>query len=319
MPRVQEYQTIIRTGQSYPQSSHIENHPPIFPPHPPLQWQHQMPLATHLPLTTSLLTYPLLLRLQTGPTPTPLSYTTALKTISTLHSLLITTLSLCYLHNFNHNHKSKRPPQTPPTQTPYPNDTHNPTITARSPFANAIAGLEAGYLLQDTIALLLKAHIHHTHTHTHTPPSQKRTYTQTLPLPLLTHHLTLAPLLLLLQHRITHHRERGIHIIIQFLLMNASTPLLNLRWYLRTFAPNRKRAILAADISFAIAFFVARIGLVGVVLRDYGAWHGMGAWETYWRGLRVPCQVGTGALVGVNLGWWGVGVGKLVRGLWRGG
>lgn len=290
-----------------------------------------MPFPTHLPLTTSLLTYPILLRLLTGPNPTPLTYTTALKAISTLHSLLITTLSLIYLHNFNQTYPSKPPPQVPsqpPLQKSYPNDTNNPTITARSPFANAIAGLEAGYLLQDTLALLLKAHIQHTYAHTHhhqhphTPkpnPKPKSSYTQTLDIPLLTHHLTLAPLLLLLHHRITHHRESGIHVIIQFLLMNASTPLYNLRWYLRTFAPAHKRAILATDISFAIAFFVARIGLVGVVLRDYGAWHGMGAWETYWRGLRVPCQVGTGALVGVNLGWWGVGVGKLVRGLWRGG
>ncbi len=295
-----------------------------------------MPFPTHLPLTTSLLTYPLLLRLLTGPDPTPRTYTTALKAISTLHSVLITTLSLIYLHNFKHNHTypSKPPPQTlpkphlPQTQTPNPNDTNNPTITARSPFANAIAGLEAGYLLQDTLALLLKAHIQHTYAHTHhhqhphTPkpnPNPNPSYTKQLNIPLLTHHLTLAPALLLLHHRITQNRESGIHIIIQFLLMNASTPLLNLRWYLRTFAPSRKRAILATDVSFAIAFFVARIGLVGLVLRDYGAWHGMGAWETYWWGLRVPCQVGTGALVGVNLGWWGVGVGKLVRGLWRGG
>jgi len=273
-----------------------------------------MPTLTHLPLTTSLLTDPLLLRLLTGPSPTSTRYTAALKATSTLHSLLTTALSLTYLHNTHSKWPSPSPPLSPnsiahtPNQRNYPNESHNPTITTRSTFGNAIAGIEAGYLLQDTLALLLKAH-------TYRHPTRSNVLDKTL----IAHHITIASLLLLLQYHIAHNREAGIYIIIQFLLMNASTPVLNLRWYLRTYAPAWRRAGLATDVLFAAAFFVARVGLVWVVLRDYGAWHGMGAWEAYWQALRVPCQLGTGALLGVNLGWWGILVRNLVRKLRKGG
>lgn len=279
-----------------------------------------MQTRTHLPLTTSFLTYPLLLRLLTGPSPTATRYTAALKATSTLHSLLITTLSLTFLHKQRSKwpHTSPRPAHLHPDinaqiapKGAYPDDSHNPTITAQSGFGNAIAGIEAGYLIQDTFALLLKAHIYRNHQH-----ADRRGVLDKM---LLAHHTTIASLLLVLQYYITHKREAGIYIIVQLLLMNASTPLMNLRWCLRTFAPGRKRAVLATDVLFAAAFFVARVGLVWIVLRDYGGWHGMGALEAYLKALRVPCQLGTGALLVVNLGWWGMVVRNLVARLRKGG
>ncbi len=69
---------------------------------------------------------------------------------------------------------------------------------------------------------------------------------------------------------------------------------------------------LLADVAFAASFFAARVGLVYKILADYGSWHGWGAWETYWRALRLPCQMGTGALFLDNVSWWGVMVGNLV-------
>lgn len=272
-----------------------------------------MPTPSLLTLTTSLLSYPLLLRLLTGSHPTPSRYTAALKTTSTIHSLLTTTLALIFLHH----HRPQLPPSSPktsgtqihraPGQDGYPNDTHNPTITSHSSFGNAITALEAGYLIQDTFALLLKSHIHSRAAGNHARPKTK------LDIPLLTHHVSLSAALLLLQYYISQRREAGIYIIVQFLLMNASTPVLNLRWWLRTYRPGGKGVVLAADVGFAVVFFVARVGLVWSILRDYGAWHGWGAWEAYWVGLRVPCKVGTGALLGVNLGWWGVMVRNLGR------
>ena len=89
-----------------------------------------------------------------------------------------------------------------------------------------------------------------------------------------------------------------------FLLMNSSTPVLNLRWYLRTYAQKNRRAILAADVVFVVAFFHARVWLVWKILKEYGRYHDMDAWETYWKALRLPCKIGTGALWITNLGWW---------------
>ena len=88
--------------------------------------------------------------------------------------------------------------------------------------------------------------------------------------------------------------------------MNSSTPVLNLRWYLRNFARQKRKAVLLADVAFVVAFFMARVWLVWKILADYGAFHGWGAWEAYRYGLRVPCKLGTGALFGANVGWWTV-------------
>ena len=88
--------------------------------------------------------------------------------------------------------------------------------------------------------------------------------------------------------------------------MNSSTPVLNLRWYLRLFAKQERKAVLLADTAFVVAFFMARVWLVWKILADYGAFHGWSAWEAYRYGLRVPCKLGTGALLGANVGWWTV-------------
>lgn len=281
--------------------------------------------TTHLPVTISLTLYPLLHHLLAGPCPTLHQYTAALKATSTLHSLLTTTLSLYCIHNLRKQWLSPpsptdihNNPDSNSQKSRYPNSTTNPTITTRSPLANALTAFEAGYLLQDTIYILLKPHLYRRPTRDN-PPTHLKPHQTTYDIPLLIHHSLLTPLLLHLHNSyILRSRELGIYIILQLLLMNASTPLLNLRWYLRTHHPRLKTPRLVADIAFAIAFFAARIALVGWVLRDHSKWHGMGLWEVFWRGLRVPCQLGTGALWVGNLGWWGVLIGRLV-GRMRGG
>lgn len=123
--------------------------------------------------------------------------------------------------------------------------------------------------------------------------------------------------LLVLHYYIARGKERGIYIIVMFLLMNASTPILNLRWYLRSHMKHKRRTIFATDAAFVIAFFLARVYLVWRILREYGRYHERGPWETFWKGLRVPCQMGTGALVVANLGWWVVMCQNLARGTQR--
>ncbi|KAL9130773.1 MAG: hypothetical protein Q9217_001121 [Psora testacea] len=266
-----------------------------------------MPSPSQLALLTSVTLYPLLLRLFSGPSPSPQRLSKSIKAISTLHSILLTTLALHVLKQPGWRipaagataHLSPTTKFNVAGKDGYPDDAYNRLISARSEFANAVTAIEAGYLLQDSIALILEARAH---------GGAKQALDKTL----LTHHVGIGTALLVLHYYIARGREAGIYVIIMFLLMNSSTPVLNLRWYLRTFARHRRRLIILADTAFVVAFFVARVWLVWKILREYGRFHGMGAWEAYWRALRIPCKLGTGALWAANLGWWVVMVGNLV-------
>lgn len=258
-----------------------------------------MPLRqSQLVLLGSLATYPLLLRFLTGPLPSPSRFSKAVKALSTLHSGLLTLLALYALH--------RRPWQSSPITSDishskaskeniagsggYPDDSNNPFIIAKSEFANSITAIEAGYLVSDVFALVVEARLHGGN--------------EALDKTLLTHHIGIGSALLVLHYYIARGREVGIYVIVMFLLMNSSTPVLNLRWYLRSFYPQMKRAILGADLAFVASFFTARVWLVWKILAVYGAHHGWSAWEAYSKALRIPCKVGTGALWAANMGWW---------------
>ena len=248
-------------------------------------------LPSQLTLLASSTLYPLLFRRLTGPNATRTRYDASLKTISTLHSLVTTLLAIYALRQQQRTHVREKA---------YPDDTSNPLISTRSECLNAITALETGYLVSDTFALLLCPRF----------PNGK---SQALDKVLLTHHTLIGTALLVLQYYIARGREKGIYIIVRFLLMNASTPFLNLRWFLRQYRGQRKELILSADVIFAIAFFWARVSLVWSILAEYGQFHGWSAWEAYQRGLMLPCKLGTGALVLANSGWWIVMVRNLVR------
>ena len=265
-----------------------------------------MPLPSQLALLSSASLYPLLLRVFAGSSASPQRLSQSIKAVSTLHSTLITALALYALNQPEWRtptsdaaeHLSKTSSRNVSGKGGYPDDTFNPLISARSEFANAITAVEAGYLLQDSIALLFEARAHGG--------------MDTLDKTLLTHHVGIGTALLALHYYIARGREAGIYIIVMFLLMNSSTPVLNLRWYLRSLGRHKRKAILLADTAFVVAFFVARVWLIYKILREYGRFHGMGASEAYWEALRVPCKLGTGALWIANLGWWVVLVGNLV-------
>lgn len=238
-----------------------------------------MPSLSQWTLLASVTSYPALLRILSGSAPSPAQLSKSIKHISTLHSSLVTALAIYVLKD-----ASWRQEHSP-----------DPLIAARSEFANAITAIEAGYLLQDSVALIREARLG--------GAAAGRT-SQNLDKTLLTHHVGIGTALLVLHYYIARGKERGIYIIVMFLLMNSSTPLLNLRWYLRNFARDRRKAVYVADVAFVAAFFVARVWLVWRILREYGRYHDWGAWDTFWNGLRIPCQMGTGALFVANLGWW---------------
>ena len=248
-------------------------------------------------LIGALTTYPVLVRLFSGSSPSPQRFSKAIKAISTIHSSVLTVLALYALRQ--KPWRSSRIPDNISKVSKasiaggggYPDDSQNPFITARSDFANSITAIEAGYLMQDAVLLLIESRLH---------SNIRKSLDKTL----ITHHVGIGSALLVLHYYIARGREVGIYVIVMFLLMNSSTPILNLRWYLRTFAPQRSVAIFIADSAFVASFFMARVWLVRKILAVYGAHHGWSALEAYTKGLRVPCKLGTGALWIANVGWW---------------
>ncbi|KAI4129537.1 MAG: hypothetical protein LQ338_002173 [Usnochroma carphineum] len=263
-----------------------------------------MPVSpSQLTFAGSSVSYAALLRVLSGPSPSATRFTKSIRAVSTIHSSLVTVLALIALQR-GQWHSAGLPRELTVHSKHsisgnggYPDDSQNPLITARSEFANSVTALEAGYLAQDIIALLFEAYL--------------RGGSKSLDKTLLTHHVGIGAALLALHYYIAKGREAGIYVIIMFLLMNSSTPILNLRWYLRTFHPQQRRVLLGADLAFVVSFFMARVWLVWKILAEYGSFHQWTALEAYAYGLRLPCKLGTGALWTANLGWWIMLVGNV--------
>ena len=274
-------------------------------------------------LLTSLAAYPLLRRLFAGSRPTLVRLVACNKLTSTIHSTLVTSLALFHLYQCHSRWRADSGPidflkesdgyRHGSLGNKYPDDTRNPVIQSRSVLANTITALECGYLIQDTFALIAEGQARFRTAN----PLGIPTFAAILRYSdktLLVHHVGIAIALSVLHYYIHQGRERGIYIIVQFLLMNSSTPILNLRWWLRTYHANQKLLCLASDLAFAAAFYVGRVGLIGWILTGYGKYHGWdNAIVVFRDGLRLPCQLGTGALWAANSSWWALLVLKVCK------
>ena len=281
--------------------------------------------STFGPILASFTVYGLIHRYAAGPSPSPARLSAVTKATSTLHSTGTTILAVYFLRqcrvrwadmdavgaldsrlNFGTMAGGSQGGR-------YPDDSANPVLQTRSTLGNAITAIECGYLLQDTISLLREAYLRHRLAQ---PDSQRniRSVLKYADNTLLFHHISIALALLVLHSYIHQDRDRGIYIIVQFLLMNSSTPILNLRWWLRTYHLERKMLCLSSDIAFIMAFYMARVWLVGWIIRGYGKPHGYNsAWKVYLEGMRLPCQLGTGALWLANMSWWALLVISVVK------
>ncbi|KAL8739097.1 MAG: hypothetical protein Q9181_000208 [Wetmoreana brouardii] len=283
-------------------------------------------------LLTSYSAYSLIHRYATGPNPSLHRLRAVVKATSTLHSSIITLLAIYFLRRcraswadtgFPSARGSSRKPSTSSEELDhagttcdgqiYPDDSSNPLIQTRSSLGNLITAIECGYLLQDIISLLQAARLRRRLAHPHSKPNL-RSFLHYIDKPLLIHHINIALALLAFQYYISQNRERGIYIIVQFLLMNSSTPVLNLRWWLRRYHPDFKMICLGSDIAFIAAFYMARVWLVGWIIKGYGKSHGYNsAWECYVESLRLPCKVGTGALWVANTAWWALLIDSIIK------
>ncbi|KAL9586417.1 MAG: hypothetical protein Q9212_000932 [Teloschistes hypoglaucus] len=285
-------------------------------------------LPSDLAFAVAAAVYPLLRHILTGSKPSLGRLVAVNKATSAVHSSLTTILAAYFLYRYRIQHQGAPPASAKESLiarqgaaaevSRYPDDSHNPAIQTRSSLGNIITAFECGYLLQDIFALLWEARLRSHMVGSNNDQTLLRMILSHADKTLLTHHVGIGIALLVLQHYIHGGRERGIHIIVQLVLMNSSTPLLNLRWWLRTYHPGMRLLCLASDLAFATAFYLARIRLVEWVVRDYGRAHGRdSAWKTYWEDMRLPCQLGTGALYIANAGWWSILVSGIMQRLVR--
>ena len=155
-----------------------------------------MPPATSLSqyaLLTSTLGYALITVPARPSRASSLEITSRNKLLSALHATLVSISALYILHDHH----------VWPVAAAAPD-----LITTRDERANALTALEAGYLAHDTVALLVGA-------------SKQGGMGQIDPV-MMTHHVGIGTALAILQWYIRKGKERGVLIIVMFLLMNAS-------------------------------------------------------------------------------------------------
>ena len=194
----------------------------------------------------------------------------------------------------------------------------HPLINTRSALANAITALEAGYLLSDTLLLLVEA----LHRARPSPaprladPHSLRRYIAALDSRnLLLHHVPITALLLLLQSHISHDRDRGILIIALLLTsMSLPTPVRDAVWLLKRYRPAGQVLIGALNGVWLLSFLVFRVLVWWGVLRGYGRFYSEGAQEVFRGRLLGWCRAGVCGFVGLNGVWWVLAVRKWMRG-----
>ncbi|KAK5952847.1 hypothetical protein OHC33_005966 [Knufia fluminis] len=175
-------------------------------------------------------------------------------------------------------------------------DSRNPLISGKNSLANFITAWEAGYLIYDTGAMFLESFV----------KDRSRGYCSALIRLLrgspvfVAHHALLIASLLWLQTYVAVGREKGLQIIMAFFLMNASNPLLHLRWWRKK---STGKSDVRVDAALAAVFAATRFGSVYWVVEKYGQYHDFGVWEAF-RRQRLECQAGTGLLTGLNAVWW---------------
>jgi hypothetical protein len=228
------------------------------------------------------------------------------KAVSALHA---TTTSVVAVYLLTY---SKWPVPQSPARHPHrggdrntpPDNTLNPLISGQNSLANALTTWETVYLIFDT---WLMVYATRKRMGLSSNSVALRIVAKKSPA-ILAHHVLLASAFLYLQSYIVAGKEKGLWVITAFTLMNSSSPVMQLRWWLRR-RSGRPSNIM--DLAFLASFAGARFGVVVWILNRYGSYHGLTAVQAY-KGLRKECKVGTAMLVGFNGVWWTMLAHKLV-------
>ncbi|KAG9237303.1 TLC domain-containing protein [Amylocarpus encephaloides] len=261
-------------------------------------------------LLSSIITYPLVFLLVTPRHATASRFTKSREAISVLHCTLVTLLSAYELQK-----QSKDWDAIPTSRTNRAASKHDalqtsngascPLIATRSALGNSIAALEMGYLVQDAVILILAARLR---TRERGKGLAKEINWRVLGW----HHAGLSTALAMLQWYIARGREKGIMVILMLMLMNASTPIGTLHWYLVNFQPSRGRAIMVANAAYLLMYGVFRVSIVPWILHVFGSQTGYSAMEAFLK-LRMSCLLGTATIGISNSIWFILGIKKFVQ------
>jgi hypothetical protein len=267
--------------------------------------------ASQWTLFSSAVIYPLTFYVSIPDHVTPTRFAQTREAISVFHCSLVTALSILCLQRSSAGAllspgSSARSPITS-FQSPLPaSDADLPVITYRSEIANGITALETGYLLQDSLILFWADRLHRRARGGGVKPLKGLNIRH-----LAWHHSFLVCALGVLQWYIARGKEKGILIIIMMFLMNASSPIGTLRWYLVNFRPGYQRAIMAANIAYLAMYGLCRVYLIYYILQIFGAQRGLSAMQAFAR-LRTPCKLGTGTMGVVNSTWLIMSISRLL-------
>lgn len=233
--------------------------------------------------------------------------TTVNKTVSALHAAGTSVVAV-YLLNYSSwpipSPQARHPHHNGHSKVP-PDDTRNPLISGRNSLANALTIWETAYLLFDTWFMIYATK---KRMGLSSNAAALRVVAKKSP-DILAHHVLLASAFLYLQSYIVAGKERGLWIITAFILMNSSSPVMHLRWWLRRRSGTSSNVM---DVSFLASFAGARFGVVYWVMKEYGSYHGLSALQAY-NVLRKECKIGTAMLVGFNGLWWSMLAYKVVK------
>jgi len=171
-------------------------------------------------LLGSTVIYSLIFYFITPRSTTPARFAKNREAISVFHCTLVTVLALTVLRN---RYEDWAPPSILEAQNLSAAKNSDskigqglPIIEAKSSLANVLTAIETGYLLQDSIILILGARLRSRH-------SGGKGLMKELNLRVLAwHHAGIASALGLLQWYIARGKEKGMLLIVMFFLMNAS-------------------------------------------------------------------------------------------------
>ncbi|KAF2678470.1 hypothetical protein K458DRAFT_139245 [Lentithecium fluviatile CBS 122367] len=233
------------------------------------------------------------------------------KAVSALHATATSVVAV-YLLNYSSWTIPSRQPTTARhshrdnDRKGHPDDSRNPLISGRNLLANALTTWETVYLLYDTWFMVYATR---KRMGLSSNSAALRIVAKRSPA-VLAHHVLLASAFLVLQSYIVAGKERGLWVITAFILMNSSSPVMHLRWWLRRRSGKPSTAM---DLALLTSFAGARFGVVLWILKRYGSYyHGLNAIQAY-KVLRKECKIGTAMLVGFNGVWWTMLAYKVVR------
>ena len=267
--------------------------------------------ASQWTLLSSAVLYPLAFYISIPNNVSPARFAQSREAISVFHCSLVTALSVLCLRRSSAGTLLSSGPSTgtPVTklQSSLPeSDANLPIIIYRSEFANSITALETGYLLQDSLILFWAGRLYRQARGRGLKPLKGLNIRH-----LAWHHSFLVTALGVLQWYIAREKDKGILIIIMMFLMNASSPIGTIRWYLVNFRPGYRRAIMVATMAYLGMYGLCRVYLIYYILKIFGAQRSQSAMQAFAR-LRIPCKLGTGAMGVVNSAWLIMGISRLL-------